>query len=149
MWPKEVGADYLIARTGRGKERASAEALSEALGGLPLALEQAAAYCERLHVSIAEYRKRFETSPARFMDDARHAPAEYRDGATVAKTFSLAIEEAANQHAEPRSRASPWEPTVEYLVKPTFGCPRGGKTADALGLSVPPVLLATVDELIE
>jgi tetratricopeptide (TPR) repeat protein len=98
LWPKEVGADYLIVRTGREKERAAAEALSEALGGLPLALEQAAAYCERLHISIAEYRKRFETSPARFMDDARHAPAEYRDGMTVTKTFALAIEEAASQH---------------------------------------------------
>jgi len=98
LWPKEVGADYLIARTGREKERRAAEALSEVLGGLPLALEQAAAYSERLHISIAEYRKRFETSPARFMDDARHAPAEYRDRMTVAKTFALAIEEAANQH---------------------------------------------------
>jgi tetratricopeptide (TPR) repeat protein len=76
----------------------AAEALSEALGGLPLALEQAAAYCERLHISIAEYRKRFETSPARFMDDSRYAPAEYHDGMTVAKTFALAIEEAANRH---------------------------------------------------
>jgi tetratricopeptide (TPR) repeat protein len=98
LWPKEVGADYLIVRTGRERERTAAEALSEALGGLPLALEQAAAYCERLHISIAEYRKRFETSPARFMDDSRHAPAEYHDGMTVAKTFALAIEEAANRH---------------------------------------------------
>jgi tetratricopeptide (TPR) repeat protein len=97
LWPKVVGADYLIVRTGREKERAAAEALSDALGGLPLALEQAAAYCERLDISIEEYRKRFETAPARFMDDARHAPAEYHDRMTVAKTFALAIEEAANQ----------------------------------------------------
>ncbi len=55
VWAKDVGADYLIARTGREKERAAAEALSEALGGLPLAHEQAAAYCERLDVSLAEY----------------------------------------------------------------------------------------------
>jgi tetratricopeptide (TPR) repeat protein len=98
LWPKAVGADYLTVRTGREKERAAAEALSEALGGLPLALEQAAAYCERLHISIAEYRKRLETSPAQFMDDSRHAPPEYHDGMTVAKTFALAIEEAANRH---------------------------------------------------
>jgi tetratricopeptide (TPR) repeat protein len=98
LWSKEIGADYLIVRTGREKERAAAEALSEALGGLPLALEQAAAYCERLHISIEEYRKRFGTSPVRLMDDGRHAPAEYHDRMTVAKTFALAIEEAANQH---------------------------------------------------
>jgi hypothetical protein len=103
LWPKEIGADYLIARTGREYERAAAEALSEALGGLPLAHEQAAAYCERLEISLSEYRKRSETAPARYLDDTRHAPAEYHDGLTVAKTFALAIEEAGKLHpaAEP------------------------------------------------
>jgi tetratricopeptide (TPR) repeat protein len=103
LWPKEIGADYLIARTGRTSERATAEALSEVLGGLPLAHEQAGAYCERLDISLAEYRERFEAEPARLLDDARHAPAEYHDGRTVAKTFVLAVEEAAKLHpaAEP------------------------------------------------
>ena len=103
LWPKEIGADYLIARTGRGAERAAAEALSEVLGGLPLAHEQTAAYCEHLDISLAEYHKRFKAAPARLLDDARHAPAEYHDGLTVAKTFALAIEEAAKLHpaAEP------------------------------------------------
>jgi tetratricopeptide (TPR) repeat protein len=95
VWPKEIGADYLIARTGRAAERAAAEDLSEALGGLPLAHEQAAAYCERLDVSFVDYRQRFEAAPVRLLDDVRHAPAEYYDGRTVAKTFALAIEEAA------------------------------------------------------
>jgi tetratricopeptide (TPR) repeat protein len=103
LWPKAIGADYLIVRTGREVERAVAEALSEALGGLPLAHEQAAAYCERLDISLAEYRRRFEAAPARLLDDRRHAPAEYHDGLTVAKTFGLAIEEAGKLHpaAEP------------------------------------------------
>ncbi len=103
LWPKQIGADYFIARTGRESERAAAEALSEALGGLPLAHEQAAAYCERLDITLADYRKRFDATPARLLDDARHAPAEYHDGLTVAKTFALAIEEAAKLHpaAEP------------------------------------------------
>ena len=103
LWPKEIGADYLIARTGRTAERAAALALSEALGGLPLAHEQAAAYCERLELPLAEYAKRFTATPAKFLDDARHAPAEYHDGLTVAKTFALAIDEAAKLHpaAEP------------------------------------------------
>jgi tetratricopeptide (TPR) repeat protein len=102
-WPKEIGADYLIARTAREPELAAAETLSQALGGLPLAHEQAAAYCERLDVSFADYRKRFEAAPTRFLDDARHAPAEYHEGLTVTKTFSLAIEEAGKLHpaAEP------------------------------------------------
>ena len=103
LWPKEIGADYLIARTGRVAERAAAESLSEALGGLPLAHEQAAAYCERLDMSLADYRARFDAAPAKFLDDTRHAAAEYHDGLTVAKTFALAIEKAAHLHpaAEP------------------------------------------------
>jgi tetratricopeptide (TPR) repeat protein len=95
VWPANVGADFLIARTGRAGERAAAEALSEALGGLPLAHEQAAAYCERLGISFAEYQKRFDAAPVRLLDDTRHAPAEHNDGMTVAKSFALAIEEAA------------------------------------------------------
>jgi tetratricopeptide (TPR) repeat protein len=103
LWPKEIGADYLIARTGRDGERAAAEALSEALGGLPLAHEQAAAYCERLEIPLAEYHRRFTAAPAQMLDTARDAPAEYHDKLTVAKTFALAIDEAAKLHpaAEP------------------------------------------------
>jgi tetratricopeptide (TPR) repeat protein len=103
QWPKEIAANYLIARTGREAERTAAEALSEALGGLPLAHEQAAAYCERLDISLADYTTRFTAAPARLLDDARYASAEYHDGLTVAKTFALAIEEAAKLHpaAEP------------------------------------------------
>src|SRR3954452_4772808 len=48
LWPKTIGADYLITRTGREGERAAAEALLEALGGPPLAHEQAAAYSSAL-----------------------------------------------------------------------------------------------------
>src|SRR5215472_19223883 len=68
LWPKEIGADFLIARTGRIAERQAGEDLSEALGGLPLAHEQAAAYCERLTISLAEYRRRFDAAPARLLD---------------------------------------------------------------------------------
>jgi len=98
LWPKEIGADYLVARTGRDDERAEAEALSRSLGGLPLAHEQAAAYCERLDVSLGEYRKRFETAPTRLLDAAKDAPAEYHDRLTVAKSFALAIDEVAKLH---------------------------------------------------
>jgi tetratricopeptide (TPR) repeat protein len=138
VWPKEVGADYLIARTGREAERTEAEALSRALGGLPLAHEQAGAYCERLHVSFADYHKRFEAAPARLLDDARHAPVEYHDGRTVAKTFTLAIEEAAKLHpaAEPlityAALLAP-EPIPLFLfaeARETFGEPLASALAD-------------------
>ena len=70
---------------------------------MPLAHEQAAAYCERLDVSFAEYRKRFEAAPAPLLDADKDAPADYHSGLTVAKTFALAIDEAAKMHpaAEP------------------------------------------------
>jgi hypothetical protein len=54
IWLKEIGADYLIARNGRHSERNAAEILSESLGGLPLAHEQAAAYCECPLAGIAD-----------------------------------------------------------------------------------------------
>jgi TIR domain len=103
VWPERVGADYLTARTGRVEEGAAAEALSLQLGGLPLAHEQAAAYCERLDIALAEYSRRFDRAPAQLLDDSRNAPAAYHNKLTVAKTFAVAIEEAAklNPAAEP------------------------------------------------
>ncbi|HTR14211.1 MAG TPA: tetratricopeptide repeat protein [Roseiarcus sp.] len=103
LWSKEVGADYLIARTGSEEGRAEAEALSEALGGLTLAHEQAAAYCERLGLPLAEYRKRFAAAPEPLLDTAKDVSPEYHGGLTVAKAFGLAIDEAAKLHpaAEP------------------------------------------------
>jgi hypothetical protein len=138
LWPKEIGADYLIARTGRTVEPAAALALSEMLGGLPLAHEQAAAYCEHLELALGEYAKRFAAAPTKFLDDARHAPAEYHDGLTVAKTFALAIDEAAKLHpaAEPlivhAALLAP-EPIPLYLfaeAREKFGEPLASALAD-------------------
>jgi tetratricopeptide (TPR) repeat protein len=98
LWPRDIGADYLIGRTDRGPERGDAEALSEALGGLPLAHEQAAAYCERLSVSFADYARRLAAKPINLLDAEKDAPLEYHNKLTVAKTFALAIDEAAKLH---------------------------------------------------
>jgi tetratricopeptide (TPR) repeat protein len=98
VWPKEVGADFLIARTGRVAERDGGLALSVTLGGLPLAHEQAAAYCQRVGISLAEYNTRLQAKPVSLLDNARDATREYRDGLTVAKAFGLAIDEAAKHH---------------------------------------------------
>jgi tetratricopeptide (TPR) repeat protein len=97
-WPDSIGADYLIAGTGRTTERAAAEALSRALGGLPLAHAQAAAYCDRLGLSLADYHRRFDAAPLRLLDAAADAPGSY-DRRTVAKTFGLAIDAAGKRHA--------------------------------------------------
>ena len=67
------------------------------------------AYCERLGTPLAEYRRRFAAAPAQMLDTPRDAPAEYHDKLTVAKTFALAINEAAKLHpaAEPLIVVSP------------------------------------------
>ena len=53
-------------------------------------------------MSLADYHQRFDATPA-LLDDARDASRDYHDGLTVAKTFTLAIDEAAKRHpaAEP------------------------------------------------
>ena len=109
VWPPETGADYLIARAGRGGVRHVAQELSELLGGLPLALAQAAAYCDYHGISLADYVGRYEKATIEFLDDERHAAADYHPEhqadhkvrLTVARTFKLAIEAAKGPAAEP------------------------------------------------
>lgn len=109
VWPKEVGAEFLLARSGRADEAEAAVSLSAALGGLPLAHEQAAAYCERTGVSLPAYLQRFNNAPAFMLGEAKDASREYHDGRTVAKTFALAIEEAGKLHPAA-------EPFIRYLA---------------------------------
>lgn len=96
VWQRDTGAEYLIEATGRKGENEAALSLSTLLGGLPLAHQQAAAYCDRLGISLGEYRKRFTAAPGKLLDDARDVEHDY--GLTVAKTFALAIDGAAKQH---------------------------------------------------
>jgi Tetratricopeptide repeat len=82
----DVAADFLISRTCDPDERAAAELAGE-LDGLPLALEQAAAYMRATGDSIAEYlglfRKRRPDTPT------RGEPLGY--GKTVGITWALAF----------------------------------------------------------
>ncbi len=98
VWSAAIGADYLIARTGQSANHDDAKKLSEALGGLPLAHEQAASYIECLEVSVSAYLSRFDASPIRLLDHNTYAPADYHNGLTVARAFRLAIEQASVLH---------------------------------------------------
>lgn len=95
-WSPQRGAEYLVARTGRERDQWSAERLSEQLGGLPLALEQAAAFCEPRKESFAAYSARFEAEPVKLLNDLRHMSVEY--GKTVTKAFQIGIKEAMKCH---------------------------------------------------
>jgi hypothetical protein len=50
--------------------------------------EQAATYCERVGVSLADYDGLFEAAPARMLDSAHDAPVEYHHQLTVASRLS-------------------------------------------------------------
>lgn len=80
---------YLERRTGLTLDR-SADMLAQALGDLPLALEQAAATIAQATISYAEYLRRFEDHWAELLGSGR-ASGEYPD--TVAMTWELACRE--------------------------------------------------------
>jgi len=81
-----VATEFLLARTGDLDERAAAE-LAEAVGGLPLALEQAAAYVQATGDWLASYLASFRQRRADLL--ARGEPVGYPG--TVAAAWELAF----------------------------------------------------------
>jgi hypothetical protein len=62
--------------------------LAEELGGLPLALEQAAAYCEQTSLGLAGYLDRYRRAHARLLDKGDLG--DYPD--TVGTTWRLNLD---------------------------------------------------------
>jgi hypothetical protein len=102
VWPKSVGAQFLLARAGVESKGEDAEKLSEACEGLPLALELAAAYCERLGISLSEYLRRFQREGVGLIDKG-DSPSAFHGRRSVTRAYQLAIGDAAKRHpaAEP------------------------------------------------
>ena len=90
----EVAAEFLVNRTGDADRRAALELAGE-LGGLPLALEQAAAYVQASGESLAGYLALFRQRRPEML--ARGEPIGYSE--TVATTWRLAFEDV--QQAAP------------------------------------------------
>ncbi len=91
VWSEEEGADFLASRLPSGAARSDLKRLSRALGGLQLALEQAAAFLEvTLHGSAIEYRKQVEgvDTVALVLDEGRASMGYER---SVLATLSLAF----------------------------------------------------------
>jgi hypothetical protein len=85
-----AAAAFLLARTGSGDaEEAVADELADELGGLPLALEQAAAYMQAVGRSISEYLALFRRRRAELLD--RGDPTGYDKRVTT--TWALAFAE--------------------------------------------------------
>ena len=96
----EVAAEFLVSRTGDPDRQAALELAGE-LGGLPLALEQAAAYIQATGGSLAGYLALFRQRRADLL--ARGEPTGYAE--TVATTWALAFERPAAGRAG-RGRAA-------------------------------------------
>ena len=83
----DIAARFLVDRTG-DQDWQAARNLAEALGGLPLALEQAAAYVQATGATLARYLAWFQKRQAELL--SRGQPAGY--GKTVVSTWSLAFQ---------------------------------------------------------
>jgi TIR domain/NB-ARC domain len=80
---------FLVARSGQGDQEAAAK-LAEALGGLPLALEQAASYIAHAGiVTLDRYLELFEQHSLALLERGRQ-PRDYHS--TVAATWELSLE---------------------------------------------------------
>ena len=88
MLDPQVAAEFLVSRTGDADRRAALELAGE-LGGLPLALEQAAAYVQASGESLAGYLALFRQRRADLL--GRGEPTGYPE--TVATTWRLAFED--------------------------------------------------------
>ena len=88
----EVAADFLVNRTG-DPDRAAARELAAELGGLPLALEQAAAYMQATGTTLAGYLPLFRARQADLLarGEAAGHPAD------VAATLGLALSRLADE----------------------------------------------------
>lgn len=123
-----AGAQYLLVRTD-SRERTEAERLAKTLGGLPLALEQAATYVETTGSTLARYAALFADASADLLA-AGPAPSDY--GLTVAATVGIASDGLpasalllAHALAELDARWLP-RPAVERIADALGeGAPRG------------------------
>lgn len=91
VFDEEVASAYLITRAGRPTDEPHAGKLATALGGLPLALSHAAAYCDS-GTSFADYLDLLEELPARELFDSH--PERFYER-TVASTWKPSIQAVA------------------------------------------------------
>jgi len=131
----QVAAGFLVSRTGDADRRAALE-LAGVLGGLPLALEQAAAYVQASGESLAGYLALYRQRRPEML--ARGEPTGYPE--TVATTWRLAFEDL--QQAAPGAAGllrllafcAPETIPLRLLLQPSPGL------AGQLGEDVAPVL---------
>jgi RecA/RadA recombinase len=136
-----VAAGFLVNRTGDPDLQAASD-LAGALGGLPLALEQAAAYVQASGSTLAGYLTLFRRRRAEML--VRGEPAGYRG--TVASTWALTfvrLEHAAPSAAGLLRLLAFWAPEaipLRRLLKPRPGL------AGQFGEDVAPALMPLLED---
>ena len=137
----EVAADFLVSRTDDPDRNAALELAGE-VGGLPLALEQAAAYMQATGDNLADYLESFLRRRPDML--ARGEPTGYDK--TVATTWALAfgrLEQAASGATGLLRLLAFYAPEavpLHLLLQPRTGF------ADQLGPEVAPALVPLLDD---
>lgn len=85
---------FLMNRTGAKKSDSAVSMLAQALGDLPLAMEQAAACIERTRMDFGGYLKRFETHWAELLGEVR-SQGEYPD--SVEMTWDISFRQLLDE----------------------------------------------------
>ena len=89
---QEPAKEFLLRRAGLDRSAANEQAaarVASALGRLPLALEQAAAFVRKLSIDFDRYLEFYEESPAEILDE--HAPGATQYPASVARTWLVTV----------------------------------------------------------
>ncbi len=92
VWPREESREFLRTRTGK-QDVSAADAVAEAMGDLPLALEQAAAYTATMGITLTGYLQRLRGRAPELLGVAEELGYEH----TVATVWQLAFEQIAQQ----------------------------------------------------
>jgi len=95
VFTRDESRQFLLRRTGRNEEPQTVDQLAEALGDMPLALDQAAALIGQTRIAFADYLRRFETHWGELLR-ARRTSADYP--MSVAMTWDLAFKQVEEQH---------------------------------------------------
>jgi len=90
VFSRDESVEFLLSRTG---QEDGADALADALGDLPLALEQAGAYIQETGITLSAYLKLFQERRKELL--SRGKPEAYPD--TVATTWDLSFQKAREE----------------------------------------------------
>jgi tetratricopeptide (TPR) repeat protein len=112
IWPPEEAEQFLLQRVGAKRdeqdapERRAAPELAQELGCLPLALEQAAAYCEQSSLTLADYLPLFhERRLELFSPETLGGDQDGNEMITVTTTWNLSLDRIRDNENCPEAAA--------------------------------------------